>query len=68
MQVELLPHSKFVRNWWEWHTDAEPIVELDDKTAIPFELKLPGFEVVSFKKKSGKYCFPLIAKAVTVES
>ena len=68
VQVELLPHSKFVRNWWEWHTDAEPIVELDDTTALRFELKLPGFEAVSFKKKSGHYCFPLIAEAVTVET
>lgn len=67
MQVELLPHSKFVRNWWEWHTDGDPIVELDNTTALPFELKLPGFEAVCFKEKPGLYRFPLVAEAVAVD-
>ena len=64
VEVELLPHSKLLRNIWEWHTDAEPYVELDSSTALPFELKLPGFRSISFKKKPGRYDFPLIAETV----
>ena len=62
VQIELLPHSKFLRHSWEWHTDGEPVVELDDTTILPFELKLPGFDPICFKKKPGQYHFPLFSQ------
>lgn len=67
VDIELLPHARFVRNWWEWHTDGEPIVELDTGTAMPFELKLSGFEGISFEEKPGKYRFPLVVKSVVAD-
>ena len=68
VEVELLPHSRFLRNIWEWYTDAEPYVELDSSTALPFELKLPGFRSISFKKKPGRYDFPLIAETISADN
>lgn len=68
VEVELLPHSKRLRNIWEWHIDAQPYVELDSSTALPFELKLPGFRSISFKKKPGRYDFPLIKETISADN
>lgn len=68
VEIELLPHSKFLRNIWEWQGDTEPYVELDSITALTFELKLPGFKPISFKKQPGQYSFPLIAETVSTDN
>lgn len=59
VQVEIYPHARFIRNWWEWHTDERPIVELDDKTELPFELNLPGCEPVRLTIAPGRCSVPL---------
>lgn len=53
VQIKIYPHARFVRNWWEWHTDGRPIVELDDQTERPFELNLPGREPIKLNLKPG---------------
>ncbi|MEA2067642.1 MAG: hypothetical protein U9P12_00445, partial [Verrucomicrobiota bacterium] len=55
VQIEIYPHARFVRNWWEWHTDGKPVVELDDQTAFPFELNLPGRESIKLNIKPGTH-------------
>ena len=59
VQIEIYPHARFVRNWWEWHTDGEPVVDLDDKTEFPFELNLPGCEPVRLTVAPGRCSIPL---------
>ena len=60
VEIETFPQASFVRNWWEWHTDGEPVVHLDRNTAVPFRLQLPGYKMVEFTEKPGVYKFPLI--------
>lgn len=55
IRVEILPDSHFVRDHWRWFKDGEPVVELDDQTARPFELRWPGQEPVRFDAVPGMY-------------
>lgn len=57
--IELLPQSKFLCFPWEWNTDGDLVVELDDTTILSFELRLPGFDSICFNEKPGQYRFPL---------
>ena len=53
VQIEIYPHARFVRNWWEWHADGKLVVELDDETAFPFELNLPGHDPIKLNVTPG---------------
>jgi hypothetical protein len=55
VQIEIYPYARFVRNWWEWHTDGKAVVELDAETAFPFELNLPGRDPIRFDARPGLY-------------
>ncbi|MDF7824544.1 hypothetical protein P4B35_11010 [Pontiellaceae bacterium B12227] len=58
--ITLYPHARFLREAWQWHADGGLVTELDEKTAVPFELRLPGFEPIVIERSPGSYTFPLV--------
>ncbi|VGO19002.1 hypothetical protein SCARR_01056 [Pontiella sulfatireligans] len=60
IRIDLYPHARFLREAWQWHADGRLVTELDEETAVPFELRIPGFEPIVFKKPPGTYTFRLV--------
>ena len=68
VRVQLYPHARSIRDAWQWLADGELVTELDEKTAVPFELRIPGFEPIAFEKPPGTYTFSLVVDHATSEA
>lgn len=62
-RIELYPHARFLREAWRWHADGGLVIELDETTAMPFELRLPGYAPVRLCVPPGVHRAALVPAA-----